>query len=594
MNMNMQWAKRLKRANTLRNQILFIYLLVMAIVLTIVAFLMLDRIGELVKNNAEKQIQQTAVEANGRLETLYRQIDTLSNQLVTNRTIQQMMQDTSEGKTLGPEKKKALLGVIQNFLAYSDGIYSFELYSQNGTKIFPYDDNVLSSRIDGKWILKADEEKGRLVWTGLDAKDADYSYAVRRVNLMDHWFKPAGYLLVRIANPYFQIKDSGGDQKEYMLLLDRDSTPITSNYPGNTRNLIERSGNSVSIGRSEYMIVKEHSEITGWTLVILKPMSFLMEGLSVVRTSVLFSGVIGYVIFFVFSIFLSAVITRPIKRLTHIMKNAKMDELKFNPELSSTIEIAELNKTYNQMVENTNHLIQEVYEKELLRSQTELKALQAQIDPHFLYNTLNALYWSLDEKEEEELAEVVIAMSELFRYTINPAHHDEWVTVREELEHVERYLSIMKMRLGERLDWKIEQPYELANMRIPKLMIQPLVENAVFHGIEKQRKNGVIVVGAERAEHSETVIISVKDNGPGMDAQALAAIRQAIENGTYTPSKRLGIALQNVNKRLRLYFGKQERGALRIDSEKGRGTTVSFEIPLKEKSDDGGKNDIDR
>jgi two-component system, sensor histidine kinase YesM len=564
----------------LRNQILAVFMLVMMIVLTIVSILVYKQVGALLKNNAEKQLQQTAVEANGRMETLYKQVDTLSNQLVTNITVQQQLGSlANNGKSLNFTQRQALVSVIGNTLAYSNGISSFELYTKEGDRIYPFDEKKLSSRIDKKWITTADKEKGRLVWVGKDPNNHNFSYAIKRVSLMEHWYSNGGYLIVRISDSYFQFRDS--EEKEYMMLLDRDLSPITSNYGIEIQELLLEGTKNVTINNKEFMIVEETSKLTGWTLVILKPTSFLMEGVSVVRTSILFSGAIGYIIFLVSSIFLATLITRPILRLTNTMKHAKMEELKTTNEISSSLEISELNKTYNQMVENINHLIQEVYEKELLRSRTELKALQAQIDPHFLYNTLNALYWSLDEKGEDDLAALVIAMSELFRYTIGNTKSDEWVTIHDELEHIERYLQLMKMRLGDRLIWDITAPPEYLDVKIPKLIIQPLVENAILHGIENKRKQGSVLIAVEKADNSSNIRITVSDNGAGIDRQKLVELNKAITHDSVSSFKGLGIALQNVSKRIKLYYAEHNLTDLHLNSELGQGTKVTFEIPVE-------------
>jgi two-component system, sensor histidine kinase YesM len=576
------FRSRLKRFNTLRNQILAIFLVVMMIVLSIVSIMVYNQVGSLMKNNAELQIQQTAVEANGRMETLYKQIDTLSNQLVTNGTVQQLLLSLADGKKLDFANRQSLISVIRNFLAYSDGISSFELYSREGKRIYPFDDKKLSSRLDVRWISAADYEKGRLVWVGKDPNNKNYSLAIRRVSLMDRWYSSGGYLVVRISNDYFQVKEStANNEKDYMMLLDRDLTPITSNDGMNIQRIIRNGYKTVKVDKKEYMIVKETSQLTGWTLVILKPTSFLLQGVSVVRTAILFSGAIGYIIFLISSIFLATLITRPIKNLTNTMKNAKMDELEPNPESSSSIELIELNQTYNQMVEKTNHLIQEVYEKELLRSRTELKALQAQIDPHFLYNTLNAFYWSLEEKGEDELGELVIAMSELFRYTIGNGKSDDWVTIRDELNHIERYLQLMKMRLGDRLIWDISIRIDLRDVRIPKLTIQPLVENAIMHGIENKRTQGIISIRVEEIEGSTNIRVTVEDNGSGMEAETLHDLKRVIENDGISSFRKVGIALTNVNKRLQLYYEGFNLSGIQLYSELGKGTIVTFEIPGK-------------
>ncbi|KMY52410.1 sensor histidine kinase [Peribacillus loiseleuriae] len=567
--------------NTLRNQILAVFLFVMMIVLSIVSGMVYNQLGDLMQDNAEKQIKQTAIEANGRMEALYKQIDTLSNQLVTNDTVQQLLLGLVNGESMNFDKWQTLTKIVNNIHAYSDGISSFELYTTEGKRIYPFDDKSISNVINERWVTMADKEKGRLVWVGKDLNNENYSYAIRRVSLMDRSFSHGGYLVIRISNSYFQVKEivGGNGDEDYMMLLDRDLTPITRDYGIDIQNVLLERYKTVTISKKEYMIVKESSKLTGWTIVILKPMSFFMESISTVRTVILYSGTIGFVIFFISAVLLATMITRPIKKLTKTMKHAKMDELKLNPENSSSLEIIELNRTYNQMVENTNHLIQVVYEKELLRSRTELKALQAQINPHFIYNTLNALYWSLEEREEEDLAGIVIAMSELFRYTIGNSKSDEWVTIQDELEHIDRYLKVMKMRLGDRLLWNISAPEEYLNVKIPKLMIQPLVENAILHGIEKKRKQGYVLIKIEKVDNSSNLEITVEDNGLGIESETLKNINQEIENNGVSSFKGMGMALTNVNKRLRLYYDGCNLTELHLISEHGKGTKVAFEIP---------------
>ncbi|WP_254664588.1 cache domain-containing sensor histidine kinase [Gottfriedia luciferensis] len=535
------------------------------------------------KDTTEKQIQQTAVEANGRMETLYKQIDTLSNQLMTNETVQQILLGLKNGESVDFAKRQSLIRVINNSLAYSNGISSFELYSSEGNRIFPFGEKNLSSVIDEKWVKEAETEKGRLVWVGKDPNNSNYSYAIRRVSLMDRWFSNGGYLVVRILNSYFQVEESNlsPGEKDYMMLLDRDLAPITDNYGIDIQKFLLEGYESIKVNKKQYMIVTQPSAKTGWTLVILKPTSFLNERVTPVRKATLLSGAIGLIIFVISSIILATMITRPIKKLTNTMKNAKMDELKINKESAASLEIIELNRTYNQMVENTNHLIQVVYEKELLRSQTELKALQAQIDPHFLYNTLNALYWSLDDRGEEDLAEIVIAMSGLFRYTIGNANSSEWVTIQAALDQIERYLQIMKMRLGERLLWEISVESNLLAIKIPKLLIQPLVENAIMHGIESSRERGCVLVKIKRINDSSNLLVTVKDNGPGINRESLNALNLAIKNDNVSSFKGMGMALTNVNKRIKLYYEGYDLSGLRLESEIGKGTTVLFEVPDK-------------
>jgi len=398
----------------------------------------------------------------------------LTNQVVTNETVQTLLQNIMNGEQVGFQQPQSLMKVVNTFQAYSNGIQSFELYTADRDRLFPLDEEDLDARINPSWIEKADQAKGQLIWIGDDLKYPNSFLAIRRVSLMNQWFSGGGYLLVRMERSYLQFleieEEIHGDESH--ILLDSMANSIINSYEGNIKKLANEYRRTISVNEKDFLIVKHTSGITGWTLFILTPVDALTRGFTSLKIAILISGIIGFLIFIFSSVFISTMITRPIFNLTRAMKHAIEGELVTNPDTSSTLEIMELNHTFNQMVENTNYLIQVVYEKEIMRSRTELEALQAQINPHFLYNLLNALYWSLIEKEE--IAENVVAMSDLFRYTISHPKKDDWVTVGEELEQIERYMKLMKMRFGNRLIWRITAEEKILKVKIPKLIIQPL------------------------------------------------------------------------------------------------------------------------
>lgn len=265
--------------------------------------------------------------------------------------------------------------------------------------------------------------------------------------------------------------------------------------------------------------------------------------------------------------------------------------------VSSTMEIHKLNEVYNQMVYRLNELTQEVYEKEIMQSRTELKALQSQINPHFLFNTLEAFYWSLEDKGDEEMARMVVAMSRLFRYIISSPNQNEWVTLADELEHAERYLRIMEMRLGDRLTWEIQLSDSMRMVKIPKLLIQPLVENAILHGVESRIGPGKVSVRVDASTKEGLVHIEVRDDGPGMDDQRLQSVVHALNGGPAVSDKGTGVGLINVDRRLKLYFGNQLGKAcgLSVKSEMGEGTIIGINIPKDtEGAYDSWQNDSNR
>lgn len=574
---------RLHKYNTLRNQILVIFLVVMLIVLLIVGMLTFNRVSTLLKNNAEKQIHQTAMEANGRIESLYKQINMSSKLVMTNDAIQRNLTKAYEGNIVTFAERQQLKAIVNTIQANTDGIFSFELYTSKMNRLIPLDDTNLDTRIESKWIQKADKANGRLIYIGDDPRNSDNVLALRRVNLLERDYENAGYLLISIYRNYLQFPDPNESEikNQYSILLNQELRPILTNYHQSLEPIIKNEAPTLLLNNQEYMVTKQTSNETGWTVVILTPIKALTKGISVLRSGIIISGIIGFLIFLISTLFLSNFITRPIIKLTETMQHASAGSLTMNPSVTTVNEINELNSTYNQLVKETNHLIKMVYQKEITRSRSELKALQAQINPHFLFNTLDALRWTLEEKDEEELAEFVVAMSNLFRYTITKQSDSDWVPIKSEIQHIEDYMEIMKMRFGDHLNWNLNMPPEIGQVKIPKLLIQPLVENAVLHGAGNTMKPCTISISIQPAANQEYFQILVEDDGPGMNQEKLDSIKQTMQSGGVMSKNGNGMAISNVHKRLELYYPSGIKSGLTIESDVNKGTTVSFVIPVK-------------
>ncbi|MEK0315541.1 cache domain-containing sensor histidine kinase [Cohnella sp. 56] len=583
---------KLSEMNTLRNQIFAVFTLTMIVILTFAGIYIYGQVSVLLRSSAEKHIQQTAVQANGRLDALLDQIDSLTTQLATNDYVQKLLLKEADGRRAEFNERQSLLQIASTYMAYSSGIRSLELYTTDYRRLFPLDETRLSARVTPDMIEQTDRAKGRLVWLGLDRAQPDTVLAMRRIRLIDRGYAAGGYLAVHLSRDYFEMSEPlAGDAEgggEYMLLADGRGDPITSDLAADdAREVLAQEGATVSVGGEALLTVRQRSQATGWTLVLLTPVRASTEGISVLRTAILLSIGISAVAFLLLTLLLSTLITRPILKLMRTMRGARLGGLKQNlspsPPIAS-LEIRELNNTYNQMVTHMNELIQVVYEKEITQSRTELKALQAQINPHFLFNTLEAFYWSLEDKGEEELAGIVVAMSGLFRYVIgSTGGNDEWVTVRDELEHAQRYLQIMKMRLIDRLSWRIAADDKLMQVPIPKLIIQPLVENAILHGVESRIGPGSVTIQVV-SQQPGIATIAVIDDGLGMDEETLAKLMRKIEGENALPSskKGAGVAMSNVERRLKLYYpdiaGRGSR--LHIESKTGVGTIVRFDITI--------------
>jgi two-component system sensor histidine kinase YesM len=232
------------------------------------------------------------------------------------------------------------------------------------------------------------------------------------------------------------------------------------------------------------------------------------------------------------------------------------------------------------MSKEINHLVKWVYREQITRKEAEIKALQSQINPHFLFNTLESINWMAQLNNVPEISETVTNLSELMEASIG--RDDRLITVGEEFAYIDRYVSLLKRRFEERIAFIRNVHEEAAKVKIPRLLIQPLVENAVHHGIERSRDKGEVKLNA--FVENGMLVIEVMDNGPGIEQEELDRINASLsmDNDTYfrnvSGKRRKGIGIENVNRRIKLFYG--EEYGLKIESESGSHTRVVVTIPV--------------
>ena len=242
-------------------------------------------------------------------------------------------------------------------------------------------------------------------------------------------------------------------------------------------------------------------------------------------------------------------------------------------------ELQELGEHINEMADQLERLIRETRQKSDHLAKAELRTIQAQINPHFLYNTLDTIVWQAESGKEDEVIRLTRNLSDFFRISLSAGA--DWIPVTQELKHVSAYLSIQKTRYRDILEYEVDECEDLKNIYIPKLLLQPLVENALYHGIKTKRGGGKIEVHVKVGRGLLTFI--VKDNGKGMTKEELESALALLKEEQPTVSKAMepghsGFGLRNVDMRIRLYY--QKKKGLNIVSGPG-GTEVSFMIPIR-------------
>lgn len=272
---------------------------------------------------------------------------------------------------------------------------------------------------------------------------------------------------------------------------------------------------------------------------------------------------------------MSNVFTKPLRHVSEAIRKFSEGDFEQQVQVESQDEVGEVAECFNKMVVDIRKLIDENYAIRLSEKESELAALQAQINPHFLYNTLDSLYWQAQGSGNEEMSENILALSQLFRLVLNRGQNE--VCIGQEIELISYYLQIQKMRFGKRLNYRIEVDDEIREQQIPKLILQPFVENAVVHGFENVDSPGYLTITGHRKD--DRIHWEIRDNGAGMTQEQIKKIWEE-EPASYSKQRIGRYAIKNIRERLRLKY--HDEYTLKIESCVGKGTTVILEIPCEE------------
>lgn len=292
--------------------------------------------------------------------------------------------------------------------------------------------------------------------------------------------------------------------------------------------------------------------------------------MNMIRFSLLGMGIV-LILVIILSYYIPRSITMPIARISRVTDQVAKGNLSVRAAAESGAEARMLSDSLNAMIDKINELLDQVTTEQIRLRKAEFELLQAQINPHFLYNTLDTIVWLAEAGDQKRVVSMVGNLSDFFRTSLNQGK--DIISIREELAHVRSYLEIQQVRYQDILRYEITVPEDIYEYKIPKITIQPLVENALYHGIKNKRGQGTITVSGKRNENG--FVLYVRDNGIGMTQERLKEVRAGIQKLSYTGKEIYG--LYNVNERIRLNFG--ETYGISIESTYGEGTCVSISLP---------------
>lgn len=343
----------------------------------------------------------------------------------------------------------------------------------------------------------------------------------------------------------------------------------------------------VKIGEDEYLVSSRKLSVKDWRLVMLTPYEDAVHKLKTIFQSVFVIQLIAYAVFLLLLILLIRTFTRPLVRLGKLAHTVQRGNLEVRSYIQGSDEIGRLGSSFDQMLDRIKQMIHEITMEQSRKRKAELAMLQAQINPHFLFNVLNSIRMKVHRKGDQESAEMLLSLSRLLRMTIG--HEDESVTLHEEVSTLIDYVNLMNLRQKEKAQLHVDIAAEAMFAQVPRFCLQPFIENALIHGLRQQ--SGTISLSARQAA-PRTLEIVLRDDGAGMDEETLRKLRSNLtmagafqEEADLTPKglRFTGIGTANVYERLRLRFG--EAFVLIIDSEEGAGTTITMRVPLQEAGD---------
>ncbi len=523
------------------------------------------------------------------------------------------MQNISYLLSMDPEIKEFL--TEQNSAFTEDEDYSIRQFMQGLSTLYPEVASILVVNSQGdyisndlytrgskdltkeSWYKEAVENEGivkiighpkdRSLASHVNYKNSEVVTVVRAI-IEPETQKVLGVVLIDLklrviaeATKNVKLGKSG-----YLMVIDEEgeqiyapANPLINEVPKRLVNVEDSGFFSEEIDGDKLQFIYQKQPFTNWTTV-----GIFSSNESVVEVRTIHLFVICFVFLVVLfgvtaSYYLSNSMSQPIVQLMSFMKKVESGNLDIRYKGDREDEIGMLGRSFNLMIIKINELLKLTERQERQKREAELRSLQAHIKPHFLYNTLDTISWMARKQGAVDVAEVVASLSKLFRIGLNKGN--DIILFSEEIEHIKSYLNIQKARYRDKLNYTLEIDPKTNDFMIVKLILQPIVENAIYHGIKERKGPGHIHIEAQVSNN--TFVITVKDDGKGIESDRLQLLRQKLNN-VDTENKQgavadFGYGMMNVQSRLKLTYG--EAYGISIDSEIANGTTVKIVLPIE-------------
>lgn len=588
------WEKFKQASGKLKTQLYLGYGVTFAVLsILIISFLflgvkrlMMDQIGQS-RLDVLKQISE-------RSNTIKNSTITISNLYRYDEEVQRCLNENGLSEEEMEQAGRYLDGVKENYdrVFHDVGVaYDVVILGDNGFRYASrgrdhYDFDGLESQL---WYKRSYDAENDIVFISsfrekfdLSSREERYVFAAfRRVAGTEGG--ETGTILVNVDEKYLEDLYGTAEDRSNLYIFDKKGNIVSSREKSLLgKNFIGVDNFRRFYGENEYHIIKKlgqdyllsnyYDPQTGWTIVeempcavILQPLNQALVLLLVIVSGCLLAGTGA-------ACYMSERISKPILKLCRLMDRVKQGDFDVISDIRGYEEVNQLKDSFNEMAAEIKKLLEDIRDNEMQKRKSEMDFLRAQINPHFLYNTLFSIQCMIELKKNDQAVLMMAAFIDLLKKTLSV--DTDFITLKEEFESTEKYLALQQIRYGDKVHYECEMGAETEQCLVPALIIQPIVENAIFHGIEAKEEAGLIIVESVVSEGA--LLITVSDDGVGLDEKELARMTAQFGEREYQSGRSIGIL--NVLNRIKINFG--EEYGLTVESEPGIGTSVTMKFPV--------------
>lgn len=612
MNRFLQWARSLSFRTKMLAAAVACLLIPSLITLAVSNELTRDAVREQAENNAEEQLMLVE----GYLTNLFSYMLHISNYIIVEPDMSTILKEQAAGKRYtGPDAeylefrdRNRITSQLDNITIVGEKIY-VTILLPNGRHFTNYSVQEYDPLLffEEPWFEKLNSLAGmESFWVEASPSPFHYEKLAGRyqISLARTLRRPNyeifAYVIVTMTdkqiNDIFERLVSG---QEVMLvdgnnrvMAHTDRSRIGEELPYLAGQA--SSSSIVALDGEDMLVAVRKLSIKDWKLVLLTPYRDAVRQINSIFQTVFFFQAAAFALFLALLILLIRAFTKPLVRLGRLALTVQRGNLEVRSHIRGQDEIGRLGHSFDQMLDRIKGMIAEITDEQSRKRKAELAMLQAQINPHFLFNVLNSIRMKALRRGGEDTAEEIAALSRLLRMTIG--REEESVALHEEVSTAIDYVNLMNLRQKEKVRLEVSLSAETMMAEVPRFILQPLIENALIHG--HRQSAGTISVSARQAD-GEMMEIVVRDDGAGMSAEELERLRRKLDPAAAAEaesrprgSRFSGIGLANVHERMRIRFGQAFR--MDIDSEEGKGTTITMRIPQKEAERDHVQSDAGR